>query len=103
MSVSGRGPSRISGSGRKALPDVREWLGGPPGCPGMVRMVSLMLGIDRDALPVDRECLGVFGRPSRMSRSDRESLPDVRECSDVVGSPSRMSGSCREALPDVRE
>ena len=24
-------PSRKSGTGREALPDVREWLGGPPG------------------------------------------------------------------------
>ena len=33
----------VSGSGREALQDVQEWLGGPP------------------------ECSGVFGRPSRMS------------------------------------
>ena len=26
-------PSRMSGSGREALPDVREWLGSSPGCP----------------------------------------------------------------------
>ena len=28
--------SRISGSIREYFPDVREWLGGPPGCPGVV-------------------------------------------------------------------
>ena len=39
---------------RESLPDVREWSG-----------VSL-------------ECLGVAGRPSRMSRSGREALTDVR-------------------------
>ena len=52
----------MSVSGREALPEVREWSGGLPGCPGVV------------------------GRPSRMSGSGRESLtggrealPDVRE------------------------
>ena len=43
--VSGR-PSRMSGSSRQALQDVREWSGGAPGCPGVV------------------------GRPSWLSRSD---------------------------------
>ena len=33
--MSGR-PSRLSGSGRLALPDVQEWSGGPPGYPGLV-------------------------------------------------------------------
>ena len=45
----------MSCSGREALEDVLEWLGGPPGCPGVV------------------------GRPSRMSGSGREALPDVQE------------------------
>ena len=45
----------MSGSGREALPVVREWSGGPPGCPE------------------------VFGRPSRMSGSAREYLSDVKE------------------------
>ena len=40
-----------------AFPDVQEWLGGPPGCPGVV------------------------GRPSRMSGSGREALPNVRKWS----------------------
>ena len=44
----------MSGSGREALPNVREWLGGPPGCPG------------------------VFGRPFRMSGNGREANLDVR-------------------------
>ena len=57
--MSGRGwkASPMSGSGRVTLPDVREWSGGPPGCPGMV------------------------GRPSRMSGSGREAFPDVWEWS----------------------
>ena len=59
-------PSRMSGSGREALPDVREWSGGPPGC------------------------LGVVGRTSRMSGSSREVLPDVREW--LGGPPGSRSG-----------
>ena len=73
----------MCGSGQGALPDVREWLGVPPGCPGVIR----------EALPNIREWLGgppeypkVAGSPSRM-----------------VDKPSRMSSSCRDALPDVRK
>ena len=49
-------------SGREALPDVREWSGGPFGCPGG-----------------SPECPEVVGRPSRISGSGREALPDVWE------------------------
>ena len=58
-----REATRMSGSGWEALPDVREclrglpnvqeWLEGPPQCPGL------------------------DGRPSRMTRNSREALPDV--------------------------
>ena len=75
----------MSGRGREALPDVREWSGdlkdvrewsgGPP-------VYSIVVG---SSLPEVRECSG--GPP---------------ECSGVVGRPSRMSGSGQEALPDVR-
>ena len=65
---------RMFGSGRKAIPNVREWSGGPPGC------------------------LRVIGSPSQMSESGWEALLDVREwskvypeCPGVVGMPSRMS------------
>ena len=51
-------PSRMSSSGREALPNDQEWLGGPPGCPGVV------------------------GKPSRMSGSFREALLDVWEWSE---------------------
>ena len=44
----------MSGSGREAMKDVREWSGGPPVCPIIV------------------------GRSDRMSGSVREALPDVR-------------------------
>ena len=65
----------MSGSGRETLPDVREWLGGHPRCPG------------------------VFGRPSRMAGSYLEARPYPV----VVGGASQMSGSGRGALSDVRE
>ena len=32
LTVVGR-PSKMSGSGREARPDLREWSKGPPGCP----------------------------------------------------------------------
>ena len=64
----------MSGSGRDALPDDREWSGGlgdirecsqsPPECP---RVVELPPG-----------CPRVVGRPSQMSGSGRESIQDVR-------------------------
>ena len=40
----------MSGSSREALPDVLEWSGGPPGCPGVVGRPSLMSESGRDAL-----------------------------------------------------
>ena len=40
----------MSGSDREALPDVREWLGGPPGYPGVVGRLSRMSGWGREAL-----------------------------------------------------
>ena len=45
----------MSGSGLEALKDVCEWSGGPPRYPG------------------------VFGRPSRIPGSGREAFLDVRE------------------------
>ena len=82
----------MSGSGREALPDVWEWSGGLPGCPG------------------------VFGWPSRMCSSSKVALPDVGSspgCPELVGNPPRcpglvqrsssMSKSGQEALLDVRE
>ena len=47
----------MSRSGREDLPDVREWWGGPPGCPRVV------------------------GKSSRMSWRGREASLDVREWS----------------------
>ena len=48
----------MSGRGREALPDVLDWSGGPPGCPGLVVT------------------------PFRKSGSGREVFPDVREWSE---------------------
>ena len=52
-----RNPSRISGSGQEAIPDVRECSRCPP------------------------EYLDMVGRPSPMSGSCREALANVREWS----------------------
>ena len=61
----------MSGIGREALPDVREWLRGPPGCSGVVGRLSLKSGSGREALPNVREwsegplgCPEVAGRPN---------------------------------------
>ena len=40
----------MSGSGREALADVREWSGGPFECPGVVGRLSRMPGSGREAL-----------------------------------------------------
>ena len=73
----------MSGSGLEAHPDVHEWSGGPPGCPGVVE------------------------RPSRMSGSGREAhldgLGDPPGCPELVWRPCRMSESGCEALLNVRE
>ena len=96
MSLSGESPfwmfgssqeaPQMSGSARETLPDVPEWLRGPPGCPRVVRRPSRMSGNGREALSNIREwsgdpsgCLGVVGRLSRMSGSGLEALPNVRE------------------------
>ena len=84
----------MSGSDWEALPDVWEWSGGPPRCPGDVGRTSRM---------------SVFRMPSRMSGSARKDLPDAREwsvdpagCAGVVGRPSRLHESGRQTLPDVQ-
>ena len=102
----------MSGSCREAFPDDREWLVGPPGCPGVVGRPSRISLSGQEALPNVRE-------PFRMSGSGLEALPgvsgqdallDVQEwsgcppgCPGVVEKPSQISGSGRERLPDVPE
>ena len=126
-------PSRMSGSGWdalpvdregrqallnvrelvEALPNIREWLGVPLECPGVVR----------------RRCRTSRsgGRPSRMSGNGRETLPNIQEwweahpdiqelsgnplecpggslkCLGVFKSPSRMSGRVFRPLSDMHE
>ena len=60
MSGSGREALAVCGNGREALPDVREWLSDPLGCPGVVGKLS-----------------GICG-------SGWEDHPDVRELSDAL-------------------
>ena len=99
----------MSGSGQEALPNVREWSGGPPGCPGVVGMSSQMSGSGQESLSDVREALpdvrvwsrGPPGCP-RVVGSGREAHLDVWKWSGVVGSPSRMSRSGSEALLYVR-
>ena len=72
----------MSGNGWVALPDVREWSGGLPGC--------------SEAFERPHGYPGVVESPSWMSGSGLEALPDVRElsgdpleCPGVVGRPCR--------------
>ena len=77
----------MSGSGREVLPDIREWSGGPPGCPGLLGS-SYRFRYDSTEFP------GVVGRPSRMSGSGRETLPGVQEWSGgSPGGPGVVGGS----------
>ena len=114
----------MSWGSREALSDVREplpvgrqWLFGPPRCPGVVRIPCRMFRSGLVAL----QCVwqlsgsylgwpGVVVRPSRMSGSGQETLPDVQKwsngtsgCPAVIWRTSRMSGSGWETLPDVWE
>ena len=86
----------MAGSGRDALPDVRNRMGGCIVCSSVVGRPSRLSAIGM--------------RPSQMYGSGREALPDVRNrlggpivCSRVVGRPSWMSVSRQVALPDVCE
>ena len=58
----------MSVSSPAVLPDVCEWSGGPPGCPGVV------------------------GRPSWIAGSSQEVLPDVQEWSGVLLDVQEWSG-----------
>ena len=76
-----------------ALLEGREWLGGPPGGPGVVGKPSCRSE--------------VVGRPFRRSGSDRETLPEVRELSGghpvgpgVFGRPFERDMSGRKILPE---
>ena len=75
----------MSGSGQEALPNVWEWSGGPPRCPGVVGSPSRMVWSCREDLLVVPEWLGVppgypgvVGMPTQMTRSGRKAFPDIR-------------------------
>ena len=116
----------MSGSGVEALPNVREWSGGPPECPQLVVRPSLMSesgkealmesGCGQEAFPDvwewsgalsnvrDRSrgppgCPGVVRKPYPMSAIAQVAT----RCPGVIKKPSQMSRSGREALPDIRE
>ena len=75
----------MSESGREALPDIRKWSGGPPGCPEVVERPFHMFGSGRESLQDFQVCLG--GSPG--------CLGVVGSPSQVVGRPSQQSGSGR--------
>ena len=54
MSVIGREVLHNVGSGREALPDVREWSRGPLRSPGVVNRPYWMSGSGREVLPYVR-------------------------------------------------
>ena len=99
MSRSGRKASQMSGSGREAswmssscqdsLPEIRELLGGPPGCPEVVGRPSSMSGSGWEALQIS-------GRHSRLSGSDRETLLNVREALPDVQKNRKTPSDVRE-------
>ena len=83
----------MSESGCVALPDVWEWLGNPPNCPGVVGRPYWISGSGRVALPVVREWSG--GPPGCTG--------EVRIPSWMSGKPSRISGGGGKVLSNVRE
>ena len=98
---------RMSGCGQDAHSAVRQWSGGPPGYPGVVRRNSRMSGSCHEALLDVREwsgappgCPAVFLIPSRVSGRTYQMFVRTFRMSRIT---SRMPGSGREALPDVRE
>ena len=74
----------MSGSGRQAVTDVREWSGGPPRCAGVVGIPSWMSGSGREAILDVREW-------SETLPNFQEWSEDNPECPGVVGRPFRMS------------
>ena len=64
----------MSGRGREALPEVREWSGRLPGSPGVVGRPSRKSECVRELSGEHLGCSGV-------SESGREALPDVKEWS----------------------
>ena len=110
-------PSRLSGSGQKALPDDRDWYGGIPDVrewlKGYPECLGVVGGPPRYPGVVDRPSR-TFRRPARRFGNGRETLldvpigwvalPDVRKLSVAlpdVRRPFQSSRSGRVALPDI--
>ena len=91
----------MSGYGREALPDVREWSGDPPGFTGVVEKPSQMFGRGREAL-LD-EALPDFWEWLRGPPRFTGVVGSPRGFAGVVGKASQMSGSGREGLGNLRE
>ena len=90
--------SQRDGRGRKAFPEGRERLGGPPGGPRGVRRPSERAGRGWEALPKIHEGSGGLGEVGSLSwRVERgfESLPEERE---GLRGPSRGMGGVRRSF-----
>ena len=90
----------MSGNGREAHPDIREWSGGHSGSQKVVGRPSRMSGSGREALPVVWEWSGEPHRWSGGLRRCPGGPPNVQGwsegpagCLGVVGKPFLMSGS----------
>ena len=86
----------MSGRGREALPNVREWSGRPRRFVRVIERSTRCFGSGRDALGVFREWLR--GPPDFREWSERPP-----GCPGVVGMPSRMSECSRKTLVVLRE
>ena len=95
-------PSRLCKSGRKTLPNVREWSDSTPGCLGLIGKPSWMSGSVRKALPDVRELWGDPPRcPCGVGGPSRCPVV-VGRPSQMCGRPSRLSGSGWETFLDFR-
>ena len=103
-------PSWLNGSGPEAIAEGREWLGGTPRGPGVVRSPPKRFGSSWEAFPVGRESHIVGREWSSGPHGGLGALPDGLDLSGsppegpgVVVSPSRRAGSGLEALPALLE
>ena len=89
--------SRRACSGREALPESLEWLGGTTGGPGMVKRPFRRAGCILGVIPGG---LGVVGRPSRRVGRSPGGLVVFRRPPQRVGRPSQRAESGREAISE---
>ena len=96
MSGSGRDALKDVRSGRQALLDVWDWLGGPSGCRGVVGRPSQKSG----------KPFRNFGRPSRKTGRPSRKFGKGREASwksENSWKASQKSGKGRKDHSEVRE